>query len=69
MRQEPPGPRPPVDEEKVGIGLGAPPVLYEARLKAEGEALVLEALAEGTTRTYQASWIQWATYARLRGMS
>jgi hypothetical protein len=52
---------------KVGALEFGNPDGYEARLKAEGEALLLEALAEGTSKTYRAAWEQWLTYARVRG--
>ena len=40
---------------------------YEEELRRECEALVVEALAEGTNRSYLAGWERWQAYCRLRG--
>ena len=41
---------------------------YESQLRAEGEALLMEALAEGTSKTYRAAWDQWMFYSRVRSI-
>ena len=55
------------DSPKVGGPWGGNQGAYEAQLRAEGEALLMEALAEGASKTYWAAWDQWMVYARVRG--
>ena len=55
-------------DTKVGGPWDAEPGAYEARLRSKGEALLMEALADGTSKTYRAAWDQWTTYARVRGI-
>ena len=56
------------DSPRVGGPRGGNQGAYEAQLRAEGEALLMEALAEGTSKTYRAAWDQWMVYARVRGI-
>ena len=54
------------DSPKVRGPWGGTQGAYEAQLRTEGEALLMEALDEGTSKTYRTAWDQWMVYARVR---
>ena len=60
----------PRDLGVVGAALHAPAEgvgEYEAHLRHEAEALILDSLAESTGRSYCAAWEKWLQFCRLRG--